>query len=77
MKFNFNFLKRNKWETVFSGEVVNRSKDGKLVLQVERAKNKYRVFASTCGQKMTISLSKIISTFPEVIPILTQENIKE
>ena len=71
-----NLFTMNKWETVFSGEVKSRSDDGKLMLQVERTKNKYRVLAYSGGLCMQITLEQLIKTFPEVITILNKENIK-
>lgn len=75
-KFIKNIFTKNIWETVFSGDVKSRSGDGKLILQVERNKNKYRVLAYSGGVDMEISLTALIKTFPEVIEILNKENIK-
>lgn len=74
-KFLINFFTKNKWETVFTGLVKNRSKDGKLILQVERTKNLYRVLVYGGGVTEQIPLYKLIKTFPEVLPILELENI--
>lgn len=75
-KSPFNIFTKNKWETVFSGDVKSKSGDGKLMLQVERNKNKYRVLAYSGGVDIEISLTQLIKTFPEVVDILDRENIK-
>lgn len=62
--------------TVFTGNVKSRSGDGKLMLQIEYNKNKYRVLAYSGGVSVEIYLSQLIKTFPEIIPILKKENIK-
>jgi hypothetical protein len=70
------FLRKNKWEIVFSGNVKSRSGDGRLMLQVERLKNKYRVLAYSGGVSTEIYLSQLIATFPEVIEVLDKECIR-
>lgn len=69
------FLKKNNWETVFSSDVKSRSGDGKLMLQVERSKNKYRCVAYSGGLTMKISLDRLLKTFPEAAAIARRENI--
>lgn len=66
----------SKWETVFCGDIKSKSGNGKLKLQVENTKNKYRVLACGGGFDIEISLAQLVKTFPEVIPILKKENIK-
>jgi len=67
---------KNRWETVFSGNVKSRSGDGRLILQVERSKNKYRVLAYSGGVSTEIYLSQLIATFPEVVEVLDKEYIR-
>jgi hypothetical protein len=67
---------KNNWETVFTGSVKSRSGNGKLMLQVERTKNRYRAIAYSGGLDMEIPLENLIRTFPEVIAILDKEHIK-
>jgi hypothetical protein len=71
-----NMFTKNKWETVFSGDVKSRSGDGKLILQVERNKNIYRVLATSGDVSIEISLAQLVKTFPEVLNVLNKENIK-
>ena len=75
MKIIKDVFTKNKWKTVFSGNVKSRSGDGKLMLQIEENKNKYRVLAYSGGVDMEISLTQLIKTFPEVIKVLDKENI--
>ncbi len=75
MKIIKDIFTKNKWKTVFSGNVKSRSVDGKLILQIEENKNKYRVLAYSGGVDMEISLTQLIKTFPEVIKVLDKENI--
>jgi hypothetical protein len=75
MKNFKNIFKKNKWENIFSGEIKSKSGDGKLILQVERTKNKYRVLAYSGGLNYQVPLYKLTDTFPEVIPILKKEKI--
>jgi hypothetical protein len=82
MKSIIKFLKdlfiKNNWETVFSGDVKSRSGGGKLMLQVERRKNTYRVIAysGVWDDFIEVSLSQLVHTFPEAMTVLRRENIR-
>lgn len=67
-------IKKN-WITVFTGHIKNKSNDGKMILQVNNAKNKFRVLLYAGGVSIQIPLWKLIETFPEIVPILDRENI--